>query len=153
MLNIYINPTVVAKRTTIDAKHWLKSSVENMHVSIMIMSVCTVRLPVGHAVLHGVLKVSVELKEVRCTQHSAIPLRQERNYSTLCSHSTLVTQALSRKAQTHSQWKTRRRNKTSCLTWVRGVTREIRLSEMLLCWNCCSFDLRCSASEISISEF
>lgn len=66
-----------------------------MHVSIMIMPVCSVRLPVGHAVLHGFLKVSVELKEVRCRQHSAIPLRQERNYSTLCSHSTLVTQALS----------------------------------------------------------
>lgn len=68
-----------------------------MHASIMIMSVCTVKLPVGHAVLHGFLKVSVELKEVRCTQHSAIPLRQKRNLSTLCSHSTLVTQASSRR--------------------------------------------------------
>lgn len=67
---------------------------ENIHVSVMIMSVCTVKLPVGHAVLHGFLKVSVELKEGRCTQHSALPLRQERNLSTLftlhTSHASFV---------------------------------------------------------------
>lgn len=63
------------------------------HVNIMIMPVSTVQLPVGHAVLHGLLKVSVGLKEVRCTKHAAISLRRERNLSTLCSHSTLVTQA------------------------------------------------------------
>lgn len=74
------------------------------HVSIMIMLVCAVKLPVGHAVLHGFLKVSVELKEVRCSQHSVIPPRQERNLSTLCSHFTLVTQALSERC-TNTQLK------------------------------------------------
>lgn len=63
------------------------------HVNIMIMPVCTVQLPEGLAVLHGLLKNSVGLKEVSCTQHTAMSLRQERNLSTLCSHSALVTQA------------------------------------------------------------
>ncbi len=67
----------------------------NCGVNIMIMPVCNVQLPEGLAVLHGLLKVSVGLKEVRCTQHAAISLRQERNLSTVCLHSTLVTQASS----------------------------------------------------------
>lgn len=85
---------------------WLIICVETvvfLHVNIMTMLVCTVQLPVGHAVLHGIFKVSVELKEVRCTQHTAISPRRERNLPTLCSHSTLVTQAPSdRCIHTHS---------------------------------------------------
>lgn len=74
---------------------WLKKLCGNCGVNIMIMPLCTVQLPEGLAVLHDFLKVSVGLKEVRCAQHAAISLRQERNLSTLCSHSTLVTQASS----------------------------------------------------------
>ncbi len=66
------------------------------HAKMMIMPLCAVQLPVGHAVLHVLLKVPVGLKEVRCTQHSAVSLRRERNLSTLGSHSTLVTQAPSK---------------------------------------------------------
>ncbi len=74
------------------------------HVNVMIMPVCAVQLPVGHAVLHVLLKVSVGLKEVRCTQHSAVSLRRERNLSTLYSLSTLVTQASSEVgAHTHTR--------------------------------------------------
>lgn len=97
--HLHLPPELVAmKKTTTDSENLDKKTVENIvltHVSIMIMLVCAVKLPVGHAVLHGFLKVSVELKEVRCSLHSVIPPRQERNLSTLCSHSTLVTQALS----------------------------------------------------------
>ena len=78
------------------------------HVNIMIMPVCAEQLPEGLAVLHGLLKLSVGLKEVRRTQHAAISLRRRRNLSTLCSHSTLVTQAPS-EIGAHSHRKTHRR--------------------------------------------
>lgn len=73
---------------------WLKSFLKKVvlvHVNIITTSVCAVQLPSGHAVLHGFLKVSLD----GCTQHTAISLRRERNLSILCSHSALVTQALS----------------------------------------------------------
>lgn len=59
------------------------------HVHIIVTSVCAVQLPLGHAVLHSFLNVSVDGR----TQHTAISLRRQRNLSILCSHSALVTQA------------------------------------------------------------
>lgn len=128
---------------------WLKSSVKTtvfMHVNIMTMPVCAVQLPVGHAVLHGILKVSVEVKEVTFTQHTAISLRRERNLSTLCSRSTLVTQAPSgRCTHTHTQSQENTQTKTSHVTkWVRGATQDgkVKYCVMLCLWLMWLFEIR-----------
>lgn len=111
---LHLPPELVTmKKTTIDSENQAKKTVENIvltHVSIIIMLVCAVKLPVEHAVLHGFLKVSVELKEV-----SVIPPRQERNLSTLCSHSTLVTQALSERCTNTVTGKLPDEKNPSCL--------------------------------------
>lgn len=57
-----------------------------LYVNVVIVLVCTVQLPVGHAVLRGIFKVSVELKEARCTQHTAIFPLGKRGAFPLAAH-------------------------------------------------------------------
>ena len=79
------------------------------------------------------------LYEVRCTKHPAISLRHQRNLSTLCSHSPVVTQSLSDKgAHTHSHTRThsdrKTQSKTSHLKWVRWGTWD---GEFICCVSLC----------------